>query len=316
MMQFFSLRTIYFSTALAGALLSGTYYFVKLGHECEGKPLVACIRQVAVSPTAEPKNTSSKDAAPPVKPVTPEAGPQQAPALEGMLIWTGHLDGEVGHIARADFEKAVRNFQASLGSGGVGGSLSAAQQKALEDRSRNARAYWQFRKVPGPQAGDLWLPAKLLATSKSLRYGRRYESNDDEFSVDVVELTTPDWSLERLKDLHSRGISSARKLEGTIVDRADAGTTGFVLSALDGNERISVRAFQKDNIIRLLAITYDVDRDKEFRILRNVIASNYLPFGAGVKEGRSASCAGEASDRESCNEKPPRYQWYRIVGDH
>ena len=47
-----------------------------------------------------------------------------------------------------------------------------------------------------------------------------------------------------------------------------------------------MRAFQKDNVIRLLAITYNVERDKEFRSLRNAIASSYVPF-ASTCRGRS-----------------------------
>ena len=70
-----------------------------------------------------------------------------------------------------------------------------------------------------------------------------------------------------------------------------------------------MRAFQKDNVIRLLAITYKVERDKEYRSLRNAIASSYVPFGSTATEDRVASCASEEPDRASCNEKPDRNAW-------
>jgi hypothetical protein len=75
-----------------------------------------------------------------------------------------------------------------------------------------------------------------------------------------------------------------------------------------------VRAFQKDNVIRLLAITYTIERDKEFRSLRNAIASSYVPFASPAAQDRVAACASEEPDR-SCNEKPDRNVWQRIVRD-
>jgi hypothetical protein len=88
---------------------------------------------------------------------------------------------------------------------------------------------------------------------------------------------------------------------------------GFVLNAVDGKERISVRAFQRDNVIRLLAITSSVDRDEEFRRLRNAIASSYTPFGSASKEDRSASCSNAESNGDACDDKPSRNVWQRIV---
>jgi hypothetical protein len=318
-MQFKALRIIYFMVALVGAAITGVHHFIGLLQDCKGKALIVCVWPVGFSTATETKGTSSKDvpsqgAHSKGKPA-PEAGPQQTRELEAMLMWTGHVDGEVGRIRQGDFDKAVRRFQASLGAEGVGGKLSDSQRKALETRSRNARSHWQFRKVQDPQAAELWLPTKLLPTSNSLKYGRRYEADGDDFSVDVAQLNASDGGLGLLKDRHARGPSGARKLEGPVIERLDGTVIGFELSAIEGNERISVRAFQKDNLIRLLAITYSLERDKEYRILRNAIGSSYVPFGVQVKESRSASCEAGGADRDDCSDKPSRNAWNRIVGD-
>jgi hypothetical protein len=325
-MSTFWFRTVSLTATLAVSAVSGTYYLVKLAHECAGAEFVSCIQKslfpAAPEPpkvAAEPPKKMTKDAprkansSPANAPQSTPQPPQQEARLETMLIWTGHLDGEVGRVAKSDFEKALRAFQASLNPAGVGGELTALQRKALQARSDSARTAWEFRRVAEPLTADFWLPMKLLPDSKSLRFGRRYASANGDFSVDVAQFSGPEWTLERLRDQHCCRISATRRLEGAIVDRSDAGMPGFVLNAVDGKERISVRAFQRDNVIRLLAITSNIDRDEEFRRLRNAIASSYIPFGPASKEDRSASCANAESSGDACNDKPNRDVWQRIV---
>jgi len=232
-----------------------------------------------------------------------------------MLIATGHLDGEVGRVAKSDFEKAVKAFRATLGREGVGVELSASQRKTLQGGFDAVRVGWQLRKVSDPQGSELWLPARLVYESRKLRFGRRYEMDNGDFSVDLAQFPVPDWTLESLENQHCCLISSTRKLEHKTVVHAGGDVRGFILGALDGKQRISVRAFQKDNVIRLLAVTYNVERDKEFRSLRNAIASSYVPFGTPAREDQVASCASEGPDRASCNEKPDRNAWKKIVNE-
>jgi hypothetical protein len=325
-MSSFWFRTASLAATLAVSAVSGTYYLVRLAHECAGVEFVSCIQKsllpapseppkvVTETPTKAPKNAPAKAGpGPATAPQSAPQHPQQEAGIEAMLIWTGHLDGEVGRVAKGDFEKAVRAFQTSLNPAGVGSELTDQQRKTLRTRSDSARSAWEFRRVSDPLTADLWLPMKLLPDSKSLRFGRRYASANGEFSVDVAQFSGPEWTLERLRELHCCKISPTRKLEGAIVDRSDAGMPGFVLNAVDGKERISVRAFQKENVIRLLAITSNIDRDEEFRRLRNAIASSYIPFGPASKEERSASCSNAESDGEACNDKPSRNVWQRIV---
>ena len=328
-MQFKALRVLYFMVALVGAAMTGVHHFIGLLQDCKGQSLIACVWPATFPPNnTKPKGVSTKDAPsqgapskglgikdrPPRPEQVPETGPQQTREVEAMLMWTGYVDGEIGRITKADFDKAVRRFQTSLGSD-VGDKLSDSQRKALEDRNRNERARWQFRKVQNPLAAGLSLPTKLLPTSRILKYGHLYGSDDDDFSVEVVQLTASERSLESVREVHSRGTSGRRRLEGPIIERSDGVVTGFELSAIEGNERISVRAFQKDNVIRLLAITYNVERDKEFRALRNAIGSSYIPFGPTAGEDRVVSCANEGPDRASCNDKPERNVWKSIVND-
>ena len=325
----FWFRTASLAATLAVSAVSGTYYLVRLAHECAGSEFVSCIQKSLFPDTSEPpKPTTTTTTEPPTKPpksahekavprptVAPQLPPQRDPTVETMLIWTGHLDGEVGRTSKGDFDKAVRAFQASVGRDGVGGELSASQRKALQSRSDGARAAWQLRKVPDAQGFELWLPARLSLENRRLRYGRRYGPDNGDFSVDVAQFAVPDWTLERLEEQHCCRISATRKLEGAVA-HVEGEVRGFILSALDGKERISVRAFQKDNVIRLLAITYNVEHDKEYRSLRNAIASSYVPFASPAAEDRVASCASEEPDRTSCDEKPDGNAWRRIVGDH
>jgi hypothetical protein len=156
--------------------------------------------------------------------------------------------------------------------------MSDAQLVKLRDRGLSVRKRWGFEIVgDDPHVTALWLPSELLSTVEELKFGNRYETGSGDFSVDVAEFRTSEWSLERLKNFHCCQISSNRKLEQPIADHAGP-PKGFSLSATDGNKRISVRAFEKDDKIRLLAITYGLERDKEFRILRNAIISGYRPF--------------------------------------
>ena len=77
----------------------------------------------------------------------------------------------------------------------------------------------------------------------------------------------------------------------------------FILSAREGQRRVSVRAQQRDGVIRILAIAYDMDRDKEFRVLRNAIASRYVAFAPAPKrDERISSCS--RSDGERCADRP------------
>jgi hypothetical protein len=295
MVRRFRIASIYFVVALVGALLSGTYSFIKLRQECGKLPLLPCVAEV-IWPSdpppvaAEPVMVAPLTAPPVAAPLsaTPSEGqlkpsgstrhPQHTSAAEAMLIWTGFLDGEVGRISEPQFAKAMSNFKNSLGSVSGSSELSNAEYENLRERFSATRKSWQFQKMEALEAGQLWLPRKLLTTFEDLKFGRRYQSDDGKFSVHVAQVVSPEWTLEKLKEFHCCKISASRKLEKEIAEYAKADVRGFFLSALDGKERVSVRAFQKDKTIRVLAITYDVDRDKEFRVLRNVIGSNYAPF--------------------------------------
>ncbi|TMJ74891.1 MAG: hypothetical protein E6G91_06785 [Alphaproteobacteria bacterium] len=304
----FWFRIVPVAATLAVSVVSGTYYTVRLAHECAGVGFVSCIKDTLFPVTSAPQKVLTE---PPKK--VPKSVPKAT--IEAMLISTGHLDGEVGRVDKSDFDKAVKAFQASLGRDREGGELTVSQRKTLQGRFEATRTAWQLRKVSDPQGFELSLPAILLSESRRLKYGRRYGSESGDFSVDVAQFATSDWTLEKLEEQHCCRISTSRKLEHKTVVHADGDVRGFILSALDGNDRISVRAFQKDNVIRLLAITYKVERDKEFRSLRNTIASSYVPFGSTAPEDRVASCASEEPDRASCNEKPDRNVWKRIVHD-
>jgi hypothetical protein len=304
----FWFRIVPVAATLAVSVVSGTYYTVRLAHECAGVGFVSCIKDTLFPVTSAPQKVLTE---PPKK--VPKSVPKAT--IEAMLISTGHLDGEVGRVDKSDFDKAVKAFQASLGRDREGGELTVSQRKTLQGRFEATRTAWQLRKVSDPQGFELSLPAILLSESRRLKYGRRYGSESGDFSVDVAQFATSDWTLEKLEEQHCCRISPTRKLEYKTVVHADGDVRGFILSALDGNDRISVRAFQKDNVIRLLAITYKVERDKEFRSLRNTIASSYVPFASTAGEDRVASCASEEPDRASCNEKPDRNVWKRIVHD-
>jgi len=230
--------------------------------------------------------------------------PGQTSVTEEMLIWTGYLDGEVDRVAGGDFVKAVKAFQTALGASPATGELSTKQSNALQSEFKIAQRKWQFQKVSDPQGAELWLPRKLLPDDESLSFGRRYESDERDFSVDVAQFLMPSWTLKRLLGSPCCNATTLGKFEGPITTTSDAGMPAFMLNALDGRKRTSVRAFQKDNVIHLLSIRYDVARDKEFRILRNAIASKYVPFGSPVKEDRLMSCRYEDQDGAQCGEKP------------
>jgi hypothetical protein len=317
-------RTVSLAATLTVSVVAGTYCLVKLGHECASADFLPCIQKSVFRSPSEPPTVATeppkkmpRDAPRKTSPgptAAPQPTPQQDPAREAMLISTGYLDGEVGRIAKSDFDKAVKAFQAALGRDGVGGELSATQRKALQGRFESARAAWQLRKVPDAQGFELSLPARLLSEGRRLKYGRRYTVDNGDFSIDVAQFPAPDWTLEKLEDQHCCRNLPTRTLESTTIAHVDGDVRGFILSALDGKERISVRAFQKDDVIRLLAITYNVERDSEYRSLRNAIASSYVPF-ASAKADRVASCASDEPNREACNEKPDGKSWQSTIYD-
>ena len=156
----------------------------------------------------------------------PEAtSSQQSSALEAMLIWTGYLDAEVSRTQRADFEKAMKRVQQATGSMTPDGKISQSQYAALRERFLAARASWQFRRVHDPKAGELWLPRKLLPDGEDLRFGRRYKSSDGDFSVDVAQLSTAEFTLDGLREFHCCKPAS-RKLEGPIVPHTESSAGG------------------------------------------------------------------------------------------
>src|SRR3954447_8608939 len=97
-------RAVSFAVPLAGSVLTGTYYLVRLGHECANVDFLSCIQKsVFPSPpeppkvVTEPAKKMQKNAPRKTSPgpaAAPQSTPQQEAAAEAMLIWTGHLDGE------------------------------------------------------------------------------------------------------------------------------------------------------------------------------------------------------------------------------
>lgn len=298
-------RVLSSCAALSGALLSGTYYFVKLTDECGSTALPKCVSErIAPSPATQ-LGRQEKSTIKPGGQVKRARPPEQrsaiwpqTPASEEMLIWSGHLDGEVGRIALADFERAAKGFQASL----APGTPSDEQRAALQRRVSSIRSGWRFEKESDPSAADLWLPRKLLPSRQDLSHGSRYQSLTKDFAVDVAEWDAAGLTLDKVRQLHCCVISPTRKLEGPVVNTSEASGPGFVLNARDGKQRVSVRAQQRDGVIRILAIAYDMDKDKEYRVLRNAIASSYVAFAAAQKpDERVTSCS--KSDNERCAEK-------------
>ena len=219
-----------------------------------------------------------------------------------LLIWSGHLDGEVGRIVSTDFEKAVRDHQATLP---AGASTEGQQIAILEKRVVGIRNRWRFETESDPQAAELSLPHVLLPGRQELSFGSLYQSSARDFVVDVAEMSTAETTFDKVRRNHC--CKAPRELESQIVDTSDAAGPGFILSAREGQRRVSVRAQQRDGVIRILAIAYDMDRDKEFRVLRNAIASSYVAFEPLRKRGEARvydSC--QRSDGEGCGaEKPP-----------
>ena len=206
----------------------------------------------------------------------------QTPASELLLIWSGHLDGEVGRIVSTDFEKAVRDHQATLP---AGASTEGQQIAILEKRVAGIRNRWRFETESDPQAAELSLPHVLLPGRQELSFGSLYQSSAGDFVVDVAERSTAETTFDKVRRNHC--CKAPRELESQIVDTSDAAGPGFILSAREGQRRVSVRAQQRDGVIRILAIAYDMDRDKEFRVLRNAIASSYVAFEPLRKRGEA-----------------------------
>jgi hypothetical protein len=59
-------------------------------------------------------------------------------------------------------------------------------------------------------------------------------------------------------------------------------------------------------VIRILAIDYDMAKDKDYRVLRNAIASSYVAFAPAGQRGEErvySSC--QRNDGERCADKAP-----------
>jgi hypothetical protein len=292
--------------ALSVTLLSGSYYFVQLSDTCGPTAFRECISQRIAQPHVDKADKRQRATINPDGRAARGAMWPQIPASEEMLIWSGHLDGEVGRIASVDFEKSVKAYQATLAPGMPG----EEQRAALQKHASSIRSGWRFEKESDPEAAELWLPRKLLPSRQELSHGSQYASIPRDFIVDVAEWDTTGLTIERVKQIHC--CKPTRKLEGPIVDTADAGGPGFMLSARDGQQRVSVRAQQRDGVIRILAIAYETERDKEFRVLRNAIASSYIAFApAQRRDDRLTSCSRSDNDRCADRTVPDATPWDR-----
>jgi hypothetical protein len=252
------------------------------------------------SKVAESEKKATKAAEPGKMPPPPTglaAKWSQTSASEELLIWNANLDGEVGRVASADFEKAVKAYQATLPPGVATEDQQIAALRKLVD---GIRSRWGFDKEDDPNATELSLPHKLLPTRQELSHGSRYQSSTGDFSIDVAEWTTSETTLEKVRQNHC--CKPPREPEGPFVGTSDA----FMLTAREGKLRVSVWAQQREGAIRILAITYDVGKDKQYRILRNAIASSYAAFGPARKERVYDSC--QRSDGERCGAEKPSSQ--------
>ncbi len=195
--------------------------------------------------------------------------------LEAMLLWTGYLDGEVGHVSRPELDEAIKAFQRAAG-GQPTATLDAHQLQKLHDDYWRIRRYWNFSKTTDSRAYELWLPRRLLQSGRFLIHGSRYEAADGGFVVETFE-ASPNDSLDILYHRHCCEINIGKKIEGAQrFEKRDV--KGFTLDVSDDERKVSFRAFEKDGVIRGLAITWDPRKNGKYRVLRNAIASNYGPF--------------------------------------
>jgi hypothetical protein len=325
-------KILYSCAAFSGVLMYGSYYFVQLRGTCSHTPLPECVFNGQRSPTelmstlesskktaTKPPKSTSKTGLPekeakaddPAKTPPPSGASGvrwgQTSGSELLLIWNGLLDGEVGRIAPGDFDKAVRAYQATLPAGVATEEQQLAALRKLVD---GLRSRWGFDREDDPSAVELSLPHKLVPNRQELGHGSRYQSSTGDFSIDVAEWTTSETTLERARQNHC--CKPPREPEGPIVGTSDAVGPGFILNAREGRLRVSVWAQQRDTVIRILAITYDMGRDKEYRVLRNVIASSYAAFAPARKREERVYNSCQRSDGERCGaEKPPAQpgQW-------
>ena len=59
---------------------------------------------------------------------------------------------------------------------------------------------------------------------------------------------------------------------------------------------------------RILAITYDMGKDKQYRVLRNAIASGYVAFAPARKREERVYDSCQRSDGERCGADKPGSQ--------
>ena len=100
-------RIVPLVATLTVSVVSGTFYLVRLAHECKSDGYLVCIQSVVRSPSEpskapteapKPKPNSAPTKTGPGPAAERQASPQQDNQTEAMLISTGHLDGEVGRV--------------------------------------------------------------------------------------------------------------------------------------------------------------------------------------------------------------------------
>ena len=93
----FWFRIVPVAATLTVSVVSGTYYMVRLAHECAGVRFVSCIKDTLFPATSEPQKVpteppkeGAKERAQKKRPLGPTAVPQPAPqqeaTIEAMLI--------------------------------------------------------------------------------------------------------------------------------------------------------------------------------------------------------------------------------------
>lgn len=195
--------------------------------------------------------------------------------LQTDLIWTGDYNG----IANGEFGErsiaAVRVFQKRNG-GKETGLLSAAERTALATAAKGKQDAVGWRLAgDAPTGTRLGLPGKLVGQMTPTKTGTRFAAARDAVVIETFRVSEPGISLLAVRERERT--EPGRKIDYDVL-RPDF----FVLSGLQGDKKLYVRAHGREGEVRGFTIVYDRAQASVLDPVVVAMSSTFAPFATAA----------------------------------
>jgi peptidoglycan hydrolase-like protein with peptidoglycan-binding domain len=194
--------------------------------------------------------------------------------IQELLIWTGFYNGFVDGRSGSETDKAIRDFQRSIGHPATG-DLNTDETRILEERGSERKVAAGYRAIVDDNIGiRLGIPYGLVPPGSRTESGTNWHSRDDRVQIDTFAKPNP------IHEIYSNLCCNQSMNPGRITTYKPFNSRWFVVTGTDtsrsGRTEFYTMAADLDGRTVGFAIKYDESMASDLRPVGLSMASDFV----------------------------------------